>query len=224
MSSSNFEELNEEFNNFMYKVNQVNNIVQKLASSDKKLQEIGDLEAKQYLGEIDDDKYQKLDVDNCDIKIKSNRTVINQKALLRDENSATQSQEAFMEEVSKDADRRYKDKLRRKERMETFKKQATLAFRRGEYERALSCYNKAIEQIKDSCMLYSNRALTYINLKFYDKAIDDCETALRLNENSLKARLLLAKSHYLRGNFNDFEMAVGEAKKRNNEETEVIDG
>jgi hypothetical protein len=50
--------------------------------------------------------------------------------------------ETFMEEVSKDADRRYKDKLRRKERMETFKKQATLAFRRGEYERALSCYNK----------------------------------------------------------------------------------
>jgi hypothetical protein len=101
MSSSNLEEVNEEFNNFMYKVNQVNNIVQKLASSDKKLQEIGDLEAKQYLGEIDDDKYQKLDVDNGDVKIKSNKTVINKKALLRDENSATQSQGKFNLKIRK---------------------------------------------------------------------------------------------------------------------------
>ena len=50
--------------------------------------------------------------------------------------------ETFMEEVSKDADRRYKNKLRRREKMETFKKQATLAFRRGEYEKALSLYDK----------------------------------------------------------------------------------
>lgn len=47
-----------------------------------------------------------------------------------------------MEEVSKDADRRYKNKLIRKEKCETFKKQAMLAFRRGEYERALNCYIK----------------------------------------------------------------------------------
>lgn len=50
--------------------------------------------------------------------------------------------EAFMEEVSRDADMRYKDRLVRKEKMETFKKQAGLAFRRGEYERALICYTK----------------------------------------------------------------------------------
>lgn len=50
--------------------------------------------------------------------------------------------ESFMEEVSKDAEKRYKDKLVRTEKMETFKKQATLAFRRGEYERALVLYNK----------------------------------------------------------------------------------
>ncbi|RZC35755.1 hypothetical protein BDFB_014607, partial [Asbolus verrucosus] len=117
-----------------------------LASDDKK-QEIGDLKAKQYLGETDDEKYAKLNENSLDLKIKSDRTVINKKALLRNENPSTMSQEAFMEEMSKDADRRYKDKLRRKERMETFKKQAALAFRRGEFEKALSLYNKAIEQI-----------------------------------------------------------------------------
>lgn len=47
-----------------------------------------------------------------------------------------------MDEVSKDADRRYKNKLVRKEKCETFKKQAKLAFGRAEYEKALNCYNK----------------------------------------------------------------------------------
>lgn len=57
-----------------------------------------------------------------------------------------------MAEVSKDAEQRYQDKLIRSERMETFKKRATLAFQRGEYEKALSCYNKVfkIKSIKRS--------------------------------------------------------------------------
>lgn len=47
-----------------------------------------------------------------------------------------------MEQVSKDADKRYKDKLIRKEKAETFRTRATKAFRRGEYEKALTLYDK----------------------------------------------------------------------------------
>lgn len=36
------------------------------------------------------------------------------------------------------------------------------AFRNGEYEKALGMYSKAIDHIKDSSVLYNNRALTYI--------------------------------------------------------------
>lgn len=36
------------------------------------------------------------------------------------------------------------------------------AFRNGDYERACSMYTKAIAHIKDSSVLYNNRALTYI--------------------------------------------------------------
>ncbi|EFA05011.2 Tetratricopeptide repeat protein 12-like Protein [Tribolium castaneum] len=215
------EQFDEEFSNFLYKVNQVNSIVEKLASSDETLQKIGDLEARQYLGEEDDTKYVKIDEN--ELKIRTNRTLINRKALLREENPATMSQEAFMDEVSKDADRRYKQKLIRREKMETFKKQATLAFRRGEYAKALSLYTKAIEQIRDSCVLYTNRALTYINLKHYDKAIGDCETALRLNENSLKAHLLMAKAYFLQGDLANFEAAVKETKERNGDQMSVIE-
>lgn len=50
--------------------------------------------------------------------------------------------ESFMAEVSRDADRRYREKMIRTEKMETFKKQATLAFRRGQFESALTLYDK----------------------------------------------------------------------------------
>lgn len=36
------------------------------------------------------------------------------------------------------------------------------AFRNGEYEKAISMYSKAIDHVKDSPVLYNNRALTYI--------------------------------------------------------------
>lgn len=53
-----------------------------------------------------------------------------------------------MADISKDADKRYKDKLIRTERMETFKKQATLAFKRGEYVKALTLYDKVRNRSK----------------------------------------------------------------------------
>lgn len=53
-----------------------------------------------------------------------------------------------MDEISKDAKKRYKEKLIRTERMETFKKQATLAFKRKEFERALVLYTKVSINVK----------------------------------------------------------------------------
>lgn len=41
------------------------------------------------------------------------------------------------------------------------------AFRESDYERALCMYNKAIDHIKDSPILYNNRALTYIRFVFF---------------------------------------------------------
>lgn len=55
-----------------------------------------------------------------------------------------------MAEISKDAEKRYNDKLIRTEKMETFKKRATLAFKRGEFEKALTLYNKLSEIIRTS--------------------------------------------------------------------------
>ncbi|CAG9834609.1 unnamed protein product [Diabrotica balteata] len=211
----------EEFNNFMIKVSEVNGIVQKLASKDKQIQEIGNIEAQRYLKDNDG---QNLNIDdNVDLKVKNDRTLINKKLLEHEQKDPnTMSQEAFMKEVEKDSNLRYKDKMVRKEKMETFKKQATLAFRRGEFEKALTLYNKAIEQIKDSVLLYNNRALTYLNLKFYEKAQQDLKLALRLNEDCLKSWLLLIKIHFLQNNKEEYERDIREVLERNPNDKDFI--
>ncbi|XP_017784539.1 PREDICTED: tetratricopeptide repeat protein 12-like [Nicrophorus vespilloides] len=212
MKASRMSELDEEFNNFMYKVTEVNEIVKKLNSKDETVAQIGTIEAEKYLNGNAEAALEKIDDDDIVLRVTSKKAMINPKALLPEKDENTMSQESFMTEVSKDADMRYKNRLLRKERMETFKKQATLAFRRGDYERALCCYNKAIEQIKDSPLLYNNRCLTFLKLKLYDKAISDAETALRLNENCLKSYLFIAKANYLSDNLKEFSNAIEKAK------------
>lgn len=43
------------------------------------------------------------------------------------------------------------------------------AFRNGEYEKAVSLYGKAIDQVKDSPILYNNRALSFIRLSLFKR-------------------------------------------------------
>lgn len=154
-------EMGEEFNNFLHRVNDVSSIIKKLASTNKELQEIGALEADRYLKDTDLSYNDSIDEENVKTFVRHNKTVINKKALEKDCNDPdTMSRgllgsekqreialtlpflEAFMEEVSRDADRRYKDKQIRKEKAATFKKLAGLAYQRGEYEKALVNYDK----------------------------------------------------------------------------------
>lgn len=75
----------------------------------------------------------------------------------------------FMKQVEHDANKRFEAKKISKEKADTFKTRAIKAFRRGDYELSLSCYNKAIDHVKDSCVLYTSRSLILIKLKKYNE-------------------------------------------------------
>lgn len=81
---TNFEDKNEEFNNFMHRVTEVSHIVQKLSSHDKKMQEIGTLEAERYLNDNNRDVDKSIDEDLVELKIKSDRTVLNKRAFVEE--------------------------------------------------------------------------------------------------------------------------------------------
>lgn len=79
------EQISEELNNFLHRVNDVTSIIKKLSSTNKELQEIGTLEADKYLKDSDPTYSDSIDEENVKTVVKQNKTVINKKALLKDD-------------------------------------------------------------------------------------------------------------------------------------------
>ncbi|CAG9864461.1 unnamed protein product [Phyllotreta striolata] len=72
-------------------------------------------------------------------------------------------------------------------------------FKRGRYDEAITCYNKAIEMIpaeykSDLATYYQNRAAAYEQLKKWSSVIADCTKAVELNSRYEKALLRRAKA------------------------------
>ncbi|XP_012286804.1 sperm-associated antigen 1 [Orussus abietinus] len=62
------------------------------------------------------------------------------------------------------------------------------AFRSGDYKEALQLYNSCIV-MDPSPNAYNNRAITYIKLKSYEKAVEDCNRVLSIEYTNIKALL-----------------------------------
>lgn len=64
----------------------------------------------------------------------------------------------------------------------------------GDFDQALVYYTTSIA-VDPTSIVYTNRAHAYIEKKEYRKAIEDCEEALNLNFNNVKAHYRKAKCH-----------------------------
>ena len=85
-------------------------------------------------------------------------------------------------------------------------------------------YSKAIDQIRDSPILYNNRALSYIKFGLYKRAIIDCDFVInKLDEKNLRAWLYRAQGYYLLEEKRTYEKSITEAKKCNPKDLELID-
>lgn len=105
-----------------------------------------------------------------------------------------------------------------------FSRMGNQAFRNGEYEKAVSMYTKAIDQVRDSPILYNNRALSYIRLALFKRAIIDCDFVLnKLDEKNLRAWLYRAKAYYLLDEKRLYEKSILEAKKHHPKELGYIE-
>ena len=61
-----------------------------------------------------------------------------------------------------------------------------------DYERAIDCYTRCIAHIPESdhvmrCIVFSNRAQSYIKIKKYEMAFMDAEKAVMFDANHLKS-------------------------------------
>lgn len=86
--------------------------------------------------------------------------------------------------------------------------QANYFFGRKEYTSAINLYNEAINLFKCS-VLFSNRAAAFIKRKWHGDfyaALKDCETALKMDPNHMKAHFRLAVCLFELGKLEDSKM------------------
>ncbi|XP_043262375.1 tetratricopeptide repeat protein 12-like [Colletes gigas] len=209
----------EEFQNFMHRVTEVEKIVKKLASSNLEEQKHGQILADEILGK----KSETIISEDCELKVKTNRTVINKYSTDERNSNEQMSQEAFMKSIEKDAKERADNRKIRNERAETLKRIGNGAFKEENYEKAVTYYAKAIEQRKDSSVLWINRALSYIHLGLFEKALADCEWALKINNANIKALLNSAKCYKQLRNEIKYKEYIQLARERNPHLNKFID-
>ncbi|VVC44544.1 Tetratricopeptide repeat,Tetratricopeptide repeat-containing domain,Tetratricopeptide-like helical [Cinara cedri] len=182
---------NEEFEESMRKVNLIGGIIKDMSSKNESKSRIGMLRADELLGR------DVTEWDEGSLKTVQNGTQINRKAfedLGKPKEDIPADAAGFMAYVEKDAKERSEKKKQEIKRSDYFKIMGNSEYRKGHFEKALIYYNQAIEVRKDSCVLYTNRALAKINLGLFDEVLDDCDRALRVNERSLNAVLYKAEA------------------------------
>ncbi|XP_015609325.1 hsp70-Hsp90 organizing protein 1-like [Cephus cinctus] len=210
----------EEFENFMHRVTEIDKIVKKLASSDPMDQEQGKFMADGILDGQSKREMSGLD----DLRVITNRTVINKIAKADNQPDGQVTEKgAFMRSMEKDAKERAEDRKVRNERAETFRRIANGAFEVKNYVKAITYYSKALEQRKDSILLWNKRALTYMELGLFDNALQDYEWTLRLNDSNLMALLNSAKCQERLRNRGRSKELIELAKKRNPNKLKAIE-
>ena len=71
------------------------------------------------------------------------------------------------------------------------KNMGNLEYKRGNYESALEYYTKAIGIDGNVSIYYSNKAMCYMRLGRIKEAMNDAQSAIELDNNNIKAHLLM---------------------------------
>ncbi|EDV48073.1 tetratricopeptide repeat protein 12 [Drosophila erecta] len=130
----------------------------------------------------------------------------------------------FMRQVEMDLDQRSKARLERERVAENFRKLGNAEYRKGNYEAAMNMYTEAIENIRDSHILYINRALCFIKSGKFKRGIVDCDFVLnKLDEKNLRAWMYRAMAYKGLNDESNFENCVKYARKFNSKQMEFID-
>lgn len=79
-----------------------------------------------------------------------------------------------------------------------FKEKGNEALKNNDILGAINFYTKAIAEDDSESIFFSNRAICYFNLKEFDKAMDDSQSAIEIDEKNIKAQYVMAKCQLMR--------------------------
>ncbi|XP_014284645.1 tetratricopeptide repeat protein 12 isoform X2 [Halyomorpha halys] len=122
---------------------------------------------------------------------------------------------AYLGKVGKDLEEiikmQEKSKKKTYEKKDIFMREGNKAFRERNYKKALKNYNKAIDLVMDSCVLYTNRAMTYLKLGKPRQALVDATSALYWNPENLKALIYKSQALYMMGDVMESDLTIAKA-------------
>ncbi|XP_065366905.1 sperm-associated antigen 1 [Calliphora vicina] len=218
--------IDEDFLDFESKVSQVMKLLEDISNANKKEGDEGT--SKKPTKNIMDE----INVNDFIITVKDDRTSINKKSTNkikpnddnRKDDVAEMDKFTFMKQLEQDAEERTKNKREREKIAHNFRSLGNEAFRKQSYEKAINMYTKAIDHVKDSPILYNNRALSYMKLKNYKRAIMDCDYVLnKLEEKNLRSWLYRAAAYKRCGDEKNYETSIKLARKNNPKKADYID-
>ncbi|XP_017738644.1 PREDICTED: tetratricopeptide repeat protein 12 isoform X5 [Rhinopithecus bieti] len=179
---------------FLKNVDEITNLIQEMNSDDPVVQQNAVLETEKRLLLMEEDQEE----DEC-------RTTLNKTVISPPETAVKSAEEvnseAFLASVEKDAKERAKRRRENKVLADALKEKGNEAFAEGNYETAILHYSEGLEKLKDVKVLYTNRAQAYMKLKNYEKALVDCEWALKCDEKCTKAYFHMGKANLALKNY-----------------------
>ncbi|NXB38761.1 TTC12 protein, partial [Eulacestoma nigropectus] len=192
------EDTEADFQRFLRRVDEVANLLQGLNSSDPAVKEEAIAETEKRLREEGASREEE------ESRSTVNRTVINTSVrAFPSEIKAGLSSGAFLAALEKDAKERAQRRKRNEQLANALKEKGNEAFRAGDFALAIQRYTEGLEKLRDKQELYTNRAQAYLKLHEYEKAISDCEWALKCNKSCLKAYFLMGKAHLALQHFSE---------------------
>ncbi|KAM9255679.1 tetratricopeptide repeat protein 12 isoform 2-T2 [Cariama cristata] len=205
------EEQEKEFQRFLRRVDDIANLVQGLNSADPVVKEKNIAETEKRLHDQETSKEEES-------KTMVNRTVINTQASDM-ANAEAVNADGFLAILEKDAEERAKRRKRNEHLANALKEKGNDAFRKGDYAIAVQRYTEGLEKLKDKQELYTNRAQAYLKMHEYEKAIGDCEWALKSRQCYEK---ILQIDHQKESLFKDCMNEVNLEEKRMKEEERAM--
>uniref|UniRef100_A0A667H2N7 Tetratricopeptide repeat protein 12 n=1 Tax=Lynx canadensis TaxID=61383 RepID=A0A667H2N7_LYNCA len=180
---------------FLKNVDEITSLIQEMNSDDPVVQQRAVLETEKRLLFTEEVQEE----DGCRTTL--NKTMISPPQA-SPENTDEINSEAFLASVELDAKERARRRRENKVLADALKQKGNEAFAGGDYEAAILCYSEGLQKLRDMKVLYTNRAQAYIKLGDFQKAVVDCEWALKCDEKCTKAYFHMGKAHLALKNYN----------------------